>query len=66
MVDELRARNREYDARRHFTEAKKPIKDTRTVLAELLHTDDIDPEQVTAESATAFKQAERDGFLEVG
>lgn len=67
MVAEIRAQWSEFDSRRHFTEPKKPIRDTRTVLAETVQeADTYVTEQRTAVSATALNRAARDGFVEVG
>lgn len=65
MVDEMRTTQADINNRRHFTEPKKPIKDTRTVLDEYT-APAIAPELRQAVSAASLKLAADDGFIEVG
>jgi len=65
MVAEMRAMQADYDSRRHFTEPKKPIKDTRTIIEEFT-APAPEPEIRQAVSATSFRLAAQDGFIEVG
>lgn len=67
MVDEMRAERAELDHRRHFTEAKKPIELTRTLLAGWTDiAEDEDLEVVAARSGTHMRTAAESDLIEVG
>lgn len=67
MVAEMRATNAEYDHRRHFTEEKRPIVDSRAFLADLMSPGiPIDNEAVASKNATNLRMAANDNLIEVG
>lgn len=66
-MEELRASQADIEARRHFTEPKQPIKDTRTVLREMTQPrPELPFEDRMAVSASKLRKAADDGFVEVG
>jgi hypothetical protein len=67
MIDELRAKQSEVDARRHFTKEKEPITDVRAVIDEWVNPPPpMSPEELAAHSASSLRTAAKSGFIEVG
>jgi hypothetical protein len=67
MVAELRAKQAEVDARRHFTKEGQPIDDVRSMLAEWTEpAPERDLEQVALTTAGNMRSAAESGFIEVG
>jgi hypothetical protein len=66
MVDELRAKQAEVDARRHFTKEGEHITDVRTLLAEWTEPEQADPVRAALATAGSLRIGAKDGFIEVG
>lgn len=52
--------------RRHFTEEKQPIRDTRTLVTEWSAPAVADPAVIAAKTASNLQHAADSGFIEVG
>jgi hypothetical protein len=67
MIDEMRAQRFELDARRHFTEEKKPIEMTRDVIAQWTNPAPVEsPEVIAARTAMNLRRAASQNLIEVG
>jgi hypothetical protein len=67
MVGELRAKQVDINARRHFTPEKEPIRDTREVIEEWVNPAPPRPvHEVATATASSMRSAAESGLIEVG